>query len=117
MDRLTETHNQVSGVGSFSLEQVARETLRLRPEVLVVSELRGQEAQIFFDMSRSGHGGCLATIHADSSRSLEVRIKRMVGGIEASNPTGFTDSLPITIIMMERNHNHFKVSEVSVLQL
>lgn len=73
--RMSEVPVQASGKGGVSLTQVGRECLRLRPDVLVIGEIRGPEAQIYFDMSQTGHGGCLATMHAGS---LEQAAKRLI---------------------------------------
>jgi len=76
---LFETHANTAGNGRVSIKQIAREALRLRPEVFVVGELRGSEADVFFDLNFSGHGGVLGTIHGDSVAGVRARLKRMLG--------------------------------------
>ena len=77
--RMSEVSVQASGRGGVSLVQVGRECLRLRPETLVIGEIRGIEAQIYFDMSQTGHGGCLATMHAGSLEQAGKRLMHLAG--------------------------------------
>lgn len=77
--RMSEVPVHASGKGGFSLVQVGRECLRLRPDVLVIGEIRGPEAQIYFDMSQTGHGGCLATMHAGSLEQAARRLAHLAG--------------------------------------
>jgi pilus assembly protein CpaF len=64
------------GRGEVSVRQLFRATLRLRPDRIVVGEIRGAEALEMIQAMTSGHGGCLATLHAttpaDALRRLET---------------------------------------------
>lgn len=111
--RLTEASMQVSGDGAFSLEQIARETLRLRPEVFVVGELRGAEANVFLDLSLCGQGGCLATIHAGSTDGAMVRLKQMADKTAKSLPANWQ----AVVILLGRNNGIVTVQDVKRLGL
>lgn len=87
--RLSEAPAQASGKGAISLSHVGRECLRLRPDVLVVGEIRGTEAEIFFDMSQTGHGGSLATIHAGGLDEAKRRLMRLAGAAGQAVPEDF----------------------------
>lgn len=52
------------GRGEISVRQLLRATLRMRPDRIVVGEIRGAEALDLVQAMTSGHGGCLGTIHA-----------------------------------------------------
>jgi flagellar protein FlaI len=60
-------------VGEVSLFDLVKATLRHRPDVLIVGEVRGQEAYVLFQALATGHGG-MCTMHAEN---LESAIKRL----------------------------------------
>ncbi len=64
------------GRGAISIEDLFVASLRLRPDRIVIGELRGGEALALIQAMTSGHGGCLSTIHAssppDALRRLET---------------------------------------------
>lgn len=64
------------GRGRVSIGDLFVATLRLRPDRIVIGELRGEEALDLLQAMTSGHGGCLSTIHAsspdDALRRLET---------------------------------------------
>ena len=55
------------GIGAVSMRELVRASLRLRPDRIVVGEVRGGEAFDMVQALNTGHNGCLATIHANSS--------------------------------------------------
>jgi pilus assembly protein CpaF len=64
------------GRGAVSIRDLFKATLRMRPDRIVIGELRGGEALELIQAMTSGHGGCLSTIHAshpqDAMRRLET---------------------------------------------
>src|SRR5262249_16652907 len=72
--RLAERPASLDGAPSFDLEQVFREVLRLRPDRLVVGEIRSREARPFLQAMASGHGGSMATLHAASPEQAFERV-------------------------------------------
>ncbi|MEM0271761.1 MAG: type II/IV secretion system ATPase subunit [Thermoprotei archaeon] len=60
-------------VGEVSLFDLVKASLRMRPDVLVVGEVRGEEAYVLFQAISTGHGG-LCTIHAEDVRSAIKRL-------------------------------------------
>jgi len=60
-------------VGEVSLFDLVKATLRHRPDVLIVGEVRGQEAYVLFQALATGHGG-MCTMHAEN---LESAVKRL----------------------------------------
>jgi flagellar protein FlaI len=59
--------------GEVSMDNLLKESLRQRPEYIIVGEVRGAEAYILFQQMATGHTG-LSTIHADSLDMLENRL-------------------------------------------
>ncbi|MGD8564782.1 MAG: type II/IV secretion system ATPase subunit [Candidatus Bathyarchaeota archaeon] len=62
-----------SGVGEVALFDLVKTSLRHRPDMLIVGEVRGQEAYVLFQALATGHGG-MCTMHADS---LDSAVKRL----------------------------------------
>jgi pilus assembly protein CpaF len=67
----------VRGRGEVSVRQLFKATLRLRPDRIVLGEIRGGEALELIQAMTSGHAGCLATIHATSPADALARLETM----------------------------------------
>lgn len=63
-----------------SAEKLLQATLRLRPDRIIVGELRGSEAATFIEAINTGHGGSFTTIHAQTARKAMDRLALMVMG-------------------------------------
>lgn len=65
-------------VGSVTMSDLVRSTLRLRPDRIVVGEVRGREALDMLKAWNTGHPGGIATVHANSAASALYRIEQLV---------------------------------------
>lgn len=65
------------GRGEVTIRQLFRITLRMRPDRIVIGELRGGEALDLVQAMTSGHGGCLTTLHATYPRDVMTRLETM----------------------------------------
>jgi pilus assembly protein CpaF len=65
------------GHGAVSVRQLFCATLRMRPDRIVVGEIRGREALDLIQAMTSGHGGCLATVHASHPRDALARLETL----------------------------------------
>ena len=65
------------GRGEVSIRDLFRATLRLRPDRIVVGEIRGGEALDLIQAMTSGHGGCMSTLHATYPRDTVTRFETM----------------------------------------
>jgi len=72
------------GAGAVSIRELVRNTLRMRPDRVVVGECRGGEALDMLQAMNTGHDGSLTTIHANSSRDALSRLETLVlmAGVE-----------------------------------
>ena len=65
------------GRGEVTIRDLFRATLRLRPDRIVVGEIRGGEALDLIQAMTSGHGGCMSTLHATYPRDTTSRLETM----------------------------------------
>lgn len=64
--------------GVADLKDLVRSTLRLRPDRIIVGEVRGAEALDMLKAWNTGHGGGLATVHANSARAALYRLEQLI---------------------------------------
>jgi pilus assembly protein CpaF len=72
-----------TGVGEVSIRDLVKSSLRLRPDRIIVGEVRGAEALELIQAMNTGHKGCLGTIHANSSTDALVRLEALASGGDA----------------------------------
>jgi len=76
--RLETRPPNIEGRGEITARDLVRNSLRMRPERIVVGEVRGGEALDMLQAMNTGHDGSLTTIHANSPRDALGRIETMV---------------------------------------
>lgn len=74
-----ETRNaNSSGVGAVTIRELIKSSLRMRPERIIVGEVRGAEALDMLQAMNTGHDGSLSTGHANSTKDMLSRLETMV---------------------------------------
>ena len=68
----------IEGKGEITIRQLVRNALRMRPDRIVVGEVRGGEALDMLQAMNTGHEGSLSTLHANSPRDALSRLETMV---------------------------------------
>ena len=63
------------GKGEVTIRDLLKSSLRLRPDRIVVGEVRGAEAMELINAMNTGHKGCLGTVHANSPQDAVVRLE------------------------------------------
>lgn len=82
-----ETRNANSaGAGAITIRDLIKSSLRMRPERIVVGEVRGAEALDMLQAMNTGHDGSLSTGHANSAQDMLSRLETMVLSGEAGLP-------------------------------
>lgn len=76
--RLETRNANSSGVGSVTIRDLIKSALRMRPERIVVGEVRGAEALDMLQAMNTGHDGSLSTGHANSAADMISRLETMV---------------------------------------
>ena len=82
--RLETRPPNVEGKGAVRQRQLVINALRMRPDRIVVGEVRGEEALDMLQAMNTGHDGSLTTVHANSPRDALTRVETMIG-MGASN--------------------------------
>lgn len=77
--RLETRPPNIEGKGEVRQRQLVRNALRMRPDRIVVGEVRGDEALDMLQAMNTGHDGSLSTIHANTARDALTRLEHMVG--------------------------------------
>jgi pilus assembly protein CpaF len=82
--RLETRPANAEGAGGIAIRDLVRNSLRMRPDRIVVGEVRGAEALDMLQAMNTGHEGSLSTLHANSPRDALRRLETMVllGGVE-----------------------------------
>ncbi len=68
----------IEGVGEVTIRDLVRNALRMRPDRIVVGEVRGGESLDMLQAMNTGHEGSLTTVHANSARDALARVETMV---------------------------------------
>lgn len=76
--RLETRPPNVEGNGEITMRQLLRSALRMRPDRIIVGEVRGGEALDMLQAMNTGHDGSLSTAHANSSIDMLMRLETMV---------------------------------------
>ena len=76
--RLESRPPNIEGKGQITIRDLVRNSLRMRPDRIVVGEVRGAEALDMLQAMNTGHEGSLSTVHANSPRDGLARIETMV---------------------------------------
>ncbi|MEK7411181.1 MAG: ATPase, T2SS/T4P/T4SS family, partial [Actinomycetota bacterium] len=76
--RLESRPPNLEGQGEVRIRDLVRNSLRMRPDRIIVGEVRGPEALDMLQAINPGHDGSLATIHANSPRDALSRLETMV---------------------------------------
>jgi pilus assembly protein CpaF len=76
--RLEARPSNIEGEGEISIRDLVKNSLRMRPDRIVVGEVRGPEALDMLQAMNTGHDGSLSTLHANSPRDALARLETMV---------------------------------------
>jgi pilus assembly protein CpaF len=76
--RLEARPKNIEGQGEISIRELLRNSLRMRPDRIIVGEVRGAETLDMLQAMNTGHDGSMSTIHANSPRDALARIETMV---------------------------------------
>jgi pilus assembly protein CpaF len=70
--------SNIEGIGQVAQRELVRNALRMRPDRIIVGEVRGAEAFDMLQAMNTGHDGSMSTVHANSPRDALYRVENMV---------------------------------------
>jgi len=76
--RLESRPPNIEGKGEVAIRDLVRNSLRMRPDRIIVGEVRGGEALDMLQAMNTGHDGSLSTVHANAPRDALARVETMV---------------------------------------
>ncbi|HNS71497.1 MAG TPA: ATPase, T2SS/T4P/T4SS family [bacterium] len=76
--RLESKPPNIEGKGEIAIRDLFRNTLRMRPDRIIVGEVRGQEVLDMLQAMNTGHDGSMSTIHANSTQDVLIRLDSML---------------------------------------
>jgi pilus assembly protein CpaF len=82
--RMESRPANIEGQGAIKIRQLVINALRMRPDRIIVGEVRGEESLDMLQAMNTGHDGSLTTLHANSPRDAISRLEVMVGMANAN---------------------------------
>jgi pilus assembly protein CpaF len=84
--RLETRPPNLEGAGEINMRDLVKNTLRMRPDRIILGEVRGAEAMDMLQAMNTGHDGSLGTIHANRPREALTRLENMIGMASVNLP-------------------------------
>lgn len=108
----------VEGRGAITLDELVRAALRMRPDRIVVGEVRGAESLTALEAMSTGHAGSMMTVHA---RGAEVALDRLLtlalqassGASESSLQRQIDDAID-AVVFLDRDHGRRRVATICI---
>ena len=117
--RLETRNANTSGSGEIQIRDLIKSSLRMRPERIIVGEVRGAEALDMLTAMNTGHDGSLSTGHANSAADMLTRLETMVlSGTELPRPairSQIASAIDIVVHLSRMRDHTRKVTEISEL--
>ena len=83
--RLETRPANLEGEGEITMRDLVKNALRMRPDRIILGEIRGEEAIDMLQAMNTGHDGSMGTIHANTPRDALTRLENMVGDVRRSS--------------------------------
>jgi pilus assembly protein CpaF len=118
--RLETRPPNIEGKGAIQQRQLVINSLRMRPDRIIVGEVRGEEALDMLQAMNTGHDGSLTTIHANSPRDALGRLETMVAMASFNIPEAalrrqIASAIDVVVQVTRLSDGTRKVSHISEL--
>lgn len=121
--RMTTRQKSAEGTGEITIHDLVINTLRQRPDRIIVGECRGEEAFDMLQAMSTGHDGSLTTIHANNARHALSRLQMMIQMAESAgnmNPVDImkviTDAVDVVVHVKRWPNGERHVDEIVEIQ-
>ncbi len=109
----------VEGAGEIPLRVLVRQALRMRPDRLVVGEVRGDEVVDLLAAMNTGHEGGAGTLHANSARDVPARVEALAMAAGMSQPavhSQLASAVDVVLHLVRSRSGVRRLAEVAVLE-
>ncbi|MET9695964.1 CpaF family protein [Streptomyces sp. NPDC006529] len=118
--RLESRPANVEGKGRITIRDLVRNSLRMRPDRIIVGEVRGGETLDMLQAMSTGHDGSLATVHANSSEDALMRLQTLASMSEVEIPfealqDQINSAVNIIVQLTRFADGSRRITEISVL--
>ncbi|MEU7702096.1 MULTISPECIES: CpaF family protein [unclassified Streptomyces] len=118
--RLEARPPNIEGRGAVSIRDLVRNSLRMRPDRIIVGEVRGGETLDMLQAMSTGHDGSLATVHANSAEDALMRLQTLASMSEVKVPfEALRDQINSAVDVLVQLTRHpdgtRRITEISVL--
>jgi type IV secretion system protein VirB11 len=105
-----------TSLGFVTLTDLVRSTLRLRPDRIIVGEVRGAEALDMLKAWNTGHPGGITTLHANSAAAALIRLEQLVQEAVVTVPRALIAEAIDLIVFMHGRGAHRRVENLQILE-
>ncbi|MGP9538529.1 TadA family conjugal transfer-associated ATPase [Brachybacterium sp. AOP43-C2-M15] len=115
---LQSRHANSEGAGAVDLAALVRQSLRMRPDRIVLGECRGGEIRELLQALNTGHEGGCGTVHANTAGDVPARLEALgaLGGLDRSALASQVASALEVVIHLGRRDGVREVEEIAVLR-
>lgn len=116
---LISRRSNAEGSGEITLSQLLRQALRMRPDRIVVGEIRGAEVVDLLAALNTGHDGGAGTVHANSLAEVPARMEALaaLGGLDRVGlHSQLAAAVHVVFAMRRRPDGHRELAQIGVLE-
>jgi len=116
--RLVARSANIEGADEITLRQLVRQALRMRPDRIIVGEVRGAEVIDLLAALNTGHDGGAGTVHANSPTEVPARLEALaaLGGLDRAALHSQLAAAVQVVLHVSRGTRGRRLSEIAVLQ-
>ncbi|GGG73507.1 TadA family conjugal transfer-associated ATPase [Corynebacterium pelargi] len=114
---VSKTHN-TEGKGEVRMEQLLRQALRMRPDRIVLGEIRGAEVVDLLAALNTGHDGCAGTVHANTVEEVPARLEALgaLGGLDQHALHSQLSAAAPVVLAMKRTAHGRSLHQIGILR-
>ena len=115
--RMETRPSNIEGKGAITARDLLRNSLRMRPDRIIIGECRGEEAFDMLQAMTTGHAGSLTTIHANTTRDALRRLEMLIGMAGYELPMWFTHELVGSAVQIVLQCQRFPSGDRRITQI
>ncbi|MCA9858036.1 MAG: Flp pilus assembly complex ATPase component TadA, partial [Dehalococcoidia bacterium] len=116
--RLVARSANVEGAGEITLRQLVRQALRMRPDRIIVGEVRGAEVIDLLAALNTGHDGGAGTVHANSPAEVPARLEALaaLGGLDRAALHSQLAAAVQVVLHVSRGSEGRRLTDIALLR-